>query len=128
MMRSVAEEEIDTFALPVDWSGADDAPVLAVNQVVTQLGPSDHPGEITLVLGYVSAPVILAEGPDEVRRQLSQLKAVRVRVAGRFSLSRERLDELIRVLQITADKHDRIAGSGTGGSDDAKLDSGRNLG
>jgi len=126
-MRSVAEEEIDTFALPIDWSGADDVPVLAVNQVVTQLGPSDHPGEITLILGYASAPVILAEEPTEVRRRLSQLEAVRVRVAGRFSLSRERLDELIRVLQITADKHDRIAGSGTGGTDDAKLDSGHNL-
>jgi len=127
-MRSVADEEIDTYALPVDWSGADDAPVLAVNQVVTQLGPSDHPGEITLILGYASPPVILGDDPDEVRRQLSQLKAVRVRVAGRFSLNRERLDELIGVLQTTAAKHDLVAGSGSGGTDDAKLDSDRNLG
>jgi len=128
MMRSVAEEEIDSFAIPMDWSGAEDLPALAVNQVVAQLGPSGHAGEITLTLGYASPPIMLDDDPAEIRRQLSEIKALRVRVVGRFSLTRERMDELIKVLQTTAAKHDLAAGSASGGTDDAKFNRSRSVG
>lgn len=93
--------------LEVDWSAADALPVLLVNQVVAQIGPASDrgtPDGAYIALGHVAPPILLGS-PDEMRRSLERLGGrLNVSVHGRYFLTTDQLQQLIRVLQETADK------------------------
>jgi len=105
----------------LDWSEAEQAPALHVNQVLAQVGPPSStgvPDGIYVALGSVSPPVIPA---DEERREarVAQLAGgvLKVTVQARVQMSREALGDLIQVLQTTADQYDTsigLAPTGTG--------------
>jgi len=98
----------------LDWSEAEQAPALHVNQVLAQVGPPSSrgvPDGIYVALGSVSPPVIPA---DEERREarVAQLAdgVLKVTVQARVQMSREALGDLIQVLKTTADQYDTSVG------------------
>lgn len=93
----------ESRAVPIVWVGADELPVIAVNQFVVQVDK----GEIFLLAGTLTPPIILGKSPDDMRRQVESLDFVTVRPAARFAIARHRLTELINVLQLAAEMYDR---------------------
>jgi hypothetical protein len=81
-----------------------------VNQVLVQVGPlseSGIPDGIYVAVGSVSPPVIPAD-PEGRAARVAELTAsvLKVAVYGRVNMSREVLDDLIRLLKMTADQYD----------------------
>ena len=100
----------DQVAVRLDWSAAEACPAQHVNQVLVQVGPpsqSGVPDGIYMAVGSISPPVIPAD-PERRAARVAELTAsvVKVAVYGRVTMSREVLDDLIRVLQLTADQYD----------------------
>lgn len=93
--------------LEADWSAAEALPVMLVNQVVAQVGPASDqgvPDGAYVALGHVAPPILLGS-PAEMRRSLERLGGrLHVSVHGRYFLTADQLQQLIRVLQETADK------------------------
>ncbi|GIH72674.1 MULTISPECIES: hypothetical protein [Sphaerimonospora] len=103
---------MENFAVAVDWSEATGAPITHVNQFVAQPGPPTleaGPDGIYLLLGSIPPPFIPRDIEGQ-RRAIETLKAtgLKVNVHGRFHMSRARLEELIQVLQTTADTYDAM--------------------
>ena len=98
------------ITVSVDWSKAAEAPTLHVNQFVGQVGTptaEGNPDGVYLLLGSVRPPVIVGSDEEARRRAIDELKGgLKVTVHGCFHMSRERLDEMIRVLQTTAEHYD----------------------
>lgn len=99
--------------LEVDWGAADALPVMLVNQVVAQVGPTSDEGRpdgAYVALGHVAPPILLGT-PEEMRRNLERLGGrLSVSVHGRYFLTADHLRQLIRVLQETAEKLDKAGG------------------
>ena len=100
----------DQVAVRLDWSAAEACPAQHVNQVLVQVGPpseSGVPDGIYVTVGSISPPVIPAD-PEGRAARVAELTAsvVKVAVYGRVSMSREVLDDLMRVLKLTADQYD----------------------
>lgn len=94
----------------LEWSEAEQTPASHVNQVLAQVGPPSSrgvPDGIYVALGSVSPPVIPADD-DRREARLEELagSVLKVAVHARIQLSREALQELIQVLQTTADQYD----------------------
>ena len=106
--------EAEQIRVRLDWSSAETAQAQHVNQLLAQVGSpgSDGiPDGIYLTLGSVPPPAIL-DGDDDARDRLIEKLAsagAKVNVAGQFHISRRMLDDVIRVLQETAAKHDAAA-------------------
>ena len=102
-----------------DWSATADVTVQHVNQALAQIGlPSQDgvPDGIYLSLGSSEPPLVF--GSEEERQQaLETLGTIKITVHGRFHISRGRLNDLIRVLQTTAEQYDRIVDSLAGTQD-----------
>jgi hypothetical protein len=89
------------FRIPLVYVGAEDVPILFVNQFVIQ----HHEDDFVLMLGQITPPVLL--GTDEERRaQAEKVAYVPVNVVARVAFSRGRLVELIEVLQEHLRKYD----------------------
>jgi hypothetical protein len=99
--------------VPVDWGDAADIPTTPLNQFVCQVGPplrDGRPDGIYLLLGNIVPPLFLGDSQEERQRFIDiALAGAKVQVHGRYVLSRERLDELIAVLQKIAEIHDSAA-------------------
>lgn len=104
------------MTLRVDWSRADDVPAEPANQFVVNVGLPDKAGTpdgVYLLLGHLTPPILLPGTRNEVVEQLETIQSKRtVEVRGRYLLSRQRLNELIEVLQIAAVQYDKIAERG----------------
>ncbi|MEV7970026.1 hypothetical protein AB0O34_29175 [Sphaerisporangium sp. NPDC088356] len=103
---------MENFPITVDWSAANGVPITHVNQFVVQPGPPTAgagPDGVYLMLGSIPPPMIPMDAEGQ-KRALELLKATGLKVAvhGRFQMSRERLDELMQVLQQTAENYDRM--------------------
>ena len=103
----------EQVSVRLDWSEAESCPDQHVNQILTQVGPPSGrgvPDGIYVSIGSISPPFI---PPDEAGRaaRIAELEGsvVKVRVHSRIHLSREALDDFIRVLQTTAAKYDTEA-------------------
>jgi hypothetical protein len=94
----------------LDWADAEQAPAQHVNQVLAQVGPPSSqgvPDGIYVALGSVSPPVIPADDERREARIAALAGSVlKVAVHARVQLSREALQDLIHVLQTTADQYD----------------------
>jgi hypothetical protein len=100
----------DQVSVRLDWSAAEACPAQHVNQVLVQVGPpseSGVPDGIYVAVGSICPPVIPAD-PEGRAARVAQLTAsvVKVAVYGRVSMSREVLDDLMRLLKLTADQYD----------------------
>jgi hypothetical protein len=97
-----AEPE-DLRAVPIVWVGADELPVITVNQFILQVDQ----GEIFLMAGTLTPPVILGEKLDDIRRQVDSIGFVPIRAVARFGLTRRRLTELIKLLERGVEMYDK---------------------
>ncbi len=100
----------DQVSVRLDWSAVEACPAQHVNQVLAQLGPpseSGIPDGVYVAVGSISPPVIPAD-PEGRAARVAELTAgaVKVAVYGRVTMSREVLDDLIRLLKMTADQYD----------------------
>lgn len=86
------DEEI---AVPLAWVDADETPVYFANQFLFQL-VSDT--EFALSIGQ-AIPAALLGTPEERKDQLSRITYVPVHTLARISLTRQRVEELVGVLQ-----------------------------
>lgn len=105
---------MEPFTISVDWSEASDLPTTHVNQFFVSPGPPTSqgvPDGVYLVLGSIPPPFVPSDSEGQ-RRALQALKdrGLKVSAHARYQLSRERLDELIQVLQQLADKYDEMSG------------------
>jgi hypothetical protein len=83
-----------TLRIPLVYVGAEDVPILFVNQFVIQYVQDDF----ILMLGQMTPPILL--GTDEERRaQAEKVAYVPINVVARVAFSRGRLVELIEILQ-----------------------------
>lgn len=100
----------EQVSVRLDWSAAEACPAQHVNQVLAQVGPpsgSGVPDGIYVAVGSVSPPVIPADPGGRAERVAALgAGAVKVAVCGRVNMSRAVLDDLMRVLQVTADQYD----------------------
>ena len=86
-----SEEEIQ---VPILIVGADDVPIVLANQFIIQ----HQQQEFIITFGQVAPPYLF--GTDEERReQAKNLSYVPIKIVGRFGLTRDRMVELIGVLQ-----------------------------
>jgi hypothetical protein len=106
----MSTETPQPVVVKLDWSDATAGDAQHVNQVLGQVGPPSGtgvPDGIYVSLGSVAPPIIPIE-EEERRRAIEALLSfpVRVSVHGRIHMSREVLDDVIRVLQATAAQYD----------------------
>lgn len=103
--------KLPTLSITVDWGDATGLPTTHVNQFAVVLGPptmSGAPDGIYMLLGHLSPPLILGTDQASRIREFEAQKNIKVNVLGSFHLSRERLEELIRILQQTASNYDQV--------------------
>ncbi|WNZ11501.1 hypothetical protein [Streptomyces sp. 11x1] len=84
-----------------------------VNQFAIALGvPSDEavPEIFYLSMGHASPPTIVVGSDGQLDMPEGAPPEVTVDVHGRYLFTRSTLDELIRLLQQAANKHDRLTG------------------
>lgn len=98
-------EESDRIAVPLAWVEADE-PVAFANQFLFQQVMEN---DFVLSVGQAFPPPLLGT-PEEQRDQARQLPFVPVRTLGRFSLTRERVVELVNVLQGVLARSDQASG------------------
>ena len=97
-------EAQEPVQVPVVFIGAEDTPLLYANQfVIAHLGQ-----EFILSIGQVAPPLLLGT-PEQQHEQAKQLSFVPIKTVARFAMTRERLDQLIKLLQ------DHVAQSDAGG-------------
>jgi hypothetical protein len=92
----------------LDWRDVKVTPSQHVNQALGQLGPPTNgiPDGIYLTFGRVEPEIVLdAESQAKVIEELKESGA-KVGVLGRFHLTRQLADEVIRVLQETSAQYD----------------------
>lgn len=82
------------------WANVDDVPVLPANTFVTQMGGFNNGvfDPAILNVGFTAPPFVLGS-PEEQRAMMNAIGAIPVRALGRYQLTRERLGELIQLLQ-----------------------------
>lgn len=96
--------------IPLAWVGAEELPIFFVNQF---LGQSNPPGEFFVTFGQMTLPAILGT-PEEQVEQVQQIAYVPVKPVARMGFTRERLEELIGVLQQTLINYDQSQEMGRG--------------
>jgi hypothetical protein len=96
-------EEPDSIQVPIVWIGAEELPVLFANQFVAQV---EH-GEVFLTVGQMTPPVILGATEEERRAQAENVQYVPIKPVARLGMTPAKLRDLISVLQITLDNHEK---------------------
>jgi len=89
------QDRPENFSIPLVWVDADDATVSFCNQVLFQVL---SPNEYVLTLGHMVPPPILGT-PEERLERVRQVSFVPIKALGRFAFTRQRVEELIAVLQ-----------------------------
>jgi hypothetical protein len=99
-------EQPEPRAVPLVWVGLDELAILFANQALIQHVVRD---EFVLSFGQVTPPVLL--GSQEAQeQQLGSVGFVPVKPIARVSFNRQRLQELISVLQENLVNHDNTFG------------------
>lgn len=99
------DEENAGRPIPLTWIGAEELPVLFVNQFVGQVEAGQ--GVFFLNVGQALPPALIGT-PEERTEQLEQIAYIPVKPVARFAFTRERLEYLIAILQTNLDQHDEI--------------------
>lgn len=102
MVSSDSKPEDDGgVSVPLVYVGIDETPIEFMNQFVVQVQGE----EFILTLGSVAPPLIIANTPEERRRQAEAVRFAPVRVLGRYGMTRQRLGELVEVLTRFFNEH-----------------------
>jgi flagellar motor switch/type III secretory pathway protein FliN len=102
-------EDAEPIAIPVLFIGAEDVPILFANQFVI----SFQQQEFILTAGQIAPPILLGS-EEEQRQQARDISFVPVKVVARLGMTRQRMAELVAVLQDTLRKFDEQSGPGEG--------------
>ena len=97
--------EAEFIPVPLVYVGIDDVPILYANQFIIQ----HQQDEFIISIGQVSPPVLLGDEAEQ-REQAERLSYVPVKVVARLALTRQRLTELIAVLQSNLESFDAWKG------------------
>lgn len=100
-------------SLTLIWDGVDDLPVMAANAFVLQLAPNadGRPESLIFSVGHAAPPLVLGS-PQEQAEVLLSMSSLQVSPLARFSVSRSRLDELVKLFQTSAQNFDAAMGAG----------------
>ncbi len=77
------------------WVGTEEVPIVFANMLMGQV---DDRGDIILSFGQMTPPALIGT-PEEKAAQVNRLAYVPVKPIARFSMSRPRVVELIKLLQ-----------------------------
>lgn len=82
--------------IPLVYVGAEDHPALQA----TTFGIVNDPAhdEFVLTMGQLQLPLLVGDDEDK-RRQVDQISFVAIKVIGRYSMTRSRVEELVEMLQ-----------------------------
>jgi hypothetical protein len=94
------------FGVPLHWIDFEGTPIHFANHFLVQ----HQPNEFVLTLGQVTGPPVVGT-PEQIREQAREMSRVPIRTLARAGLTRERLVELIGILEATLREHDRVLGS-----------------
>lgn len=97
-------DELERVELRLTWIGLEDVPIMYVNQAIGQV---DDQGEIIVTFGQATPPVLLGS-KDERAQQVQSFPFVQVRPITRLAFGRQRLEEIIGILQVTLDNQTRV--------------------
>ena len=103
----------EQVSIRLDWSEVEASPAPHVNQVLAQIGaPTGQgvPDGLHLAFGSISPPVVTGDEEQRAARVAELVGSTqKVTVLGRAHVSREVLDDIIRVLQQAAEQYDAMA-------------------
>jgi hypothetical protein len=94
----------ENFSLPLQWMDFHETPILFANHFLVQ----HQPDEFVLTLGQVTGPPVIGT-PEEIREQARGLHHVPIATIARVGLTRQRVTELIALLQSSLEEHDRAS-------------------
>ena len=94
------------LGLPLQWTDFEETPILFSNHFLVQ----HQLNEFILSFGQVTGPPVVGT-PDQIRDQARGISHVPIQTVARTGLTRDRLVELIGILQETLREHDRVVGS-----------------
>ncbi|MGW9022882.1 hypothetical protein ACWGQ5_01325 [Streptomyces sp. NPDC055722] len=112
-MTTPEEQPEGTFAMGLSWRNVDQQPARPANQFVVSVGlptAEGKPDQVYITFGQVEPPV-LSGTPAAMEQELRELGSLPVETLGRYVVSRSRLQELIDVLQRTAEIFDKAWGA-----------------
>ena len=89
----------------LEWVDFEQLPIVFANHFLVQ----HQPNEFVLTVGQVTGPPVVGT-PEQVREQARGASRVPIHSLARVGLTRERLVELMNILQATLEDHDRLAG------------------
>jgi hypothetical protein len=92
------EVRLQRREVPAVWAGLEESPVFFTNAF---LGVLDDQGEVILCFGQSNPPVFTGPTPEKLAEQASKVTSVNVKPVARLSMSRQRLRELVDVLNLT---------------------------
>ncbi|MEA2251216.1 MAG: hypothetical protein QOG70_1458 [Solirubrobacteraceae bacterium] len=102
-MSASPSPTLQDLRLPLEWIDFDELPILFSNHFLVQ----HQPNEFVLTLGQVTGPPLVGT-PEQIRQQASAASRVPIHTLARVGLTRERVTELIAILQATLEDHDRL--------------------
>jgi hypothetical protein len=102
----------DEVQVSLAWEAPDDLATPFVNQFLIQ----HQKGEFVLTFGVLVPPPITAVDLEERRKALASMPYIPIKIVGRYGFTRQRLVELIDVLQTNLQKHDESFKAGDGES------------
>jgi hypothetical protein len=92
------------LSVPLDWIDFDDAPIFFANHFLVQ----HQPDEFVLTVGQVTGPPLVGT-PEQVRAAAREFTHVPIHTLARVGMTRQRLTELIALLEATLSAHDRAS-------------------
>ena len=100
-----------THSVPLIWPDVAEAPVLRANQFLTQIaqGRDGAPEDLLLSVGYYAPAVVLGTAVEQETCRAA-MSAISVRTLLRVTMSRDRLDGLVRDLQACRSQWDLMSG------------------
>ncbi len=94
------------LSLPLQWVDFEETPILFSNHFLAQ----HQPNEFILTFGQVTGPPVVGT-PEQIREQARGFSHVPIQTVTRAGLTRDRMVELIELLQATLREHDRMVGA-----------------
>jgi hypothetical protein len=94
------------LSLPLEWIDFEETPILFANHFLIQ----HQPNEFVITAGQTTGPPVVGT-PEQIREQARGFSRVEIHTLARIGLTRDRLVELIGLLQATLQEHDRLGAS-----------------
>jgi hypothetical protein len=93
---------VQELGTSLEWIDFDEVPIAFANHFLVQ----HQPDEFVLTVGQVTGPPLVGT-PEQIREQARNASHVPIHAIARVGLTRQRLVELIGLLQAELEEHDR---------------------